>query len=237
MAVLAILTVASCTKKLDLVPTNDLTAEDVYSSPGGYKQSLAKVYAAFALTGNGTNGNGTGGPDIPTQIIRDEGNSDFLRLYWNLQELTTDEAAWTWQNDGGIRGLHELNWSSINPIISGLYYRSFFQISLANEFIRQSTDDKLSSRSISGANADSIRRYKAEVRFLRAYQYWILMDLYANPPFVTEVDAVGTALPKQIQRKDLFAYIEKELKEIEAEMVPARANEYGRADRVLFGPY
>ncbi|HVG13615.1 MAG TPA: RagB/SusD family nutrient uptake outer membrane protein [Chitinophagaceae bacterium] len=231
MVVLVLLTITSCTKKLDLVPTNDLTAEDVYSSPGGYKQSLAKVYAAFALTGNGTNGNGTGSQDIPAQIIRDEGNSDFLRLYWNLQELTTDEAAWTWQNDGGIRGLHELNWSSINPIISGLYYRSFFQISLANEFIRQSTDDILSSRSISGASADSIRKYRAEVRFLRAYQYWILMDLYANPPFVTEVDAVGTALPKQIQRKDLFAYIEKELKEIEVEMVPARANEYGRADQ------
>ena len=28
-----------------------------------------------------------------------------------------------------------------------------------------------------------------EARFLRAYQYWILMDLFANPPFVTEDDA------------------------------------------------
>lgn len=223
--------IASCTKKLELFPTNDLTADDVYATSTGYKQSLAKVYAAFALTGNGTNGNGTGSQDIPPQIIRDEGNSDFLRLYWNLQELTTDEAAWTWQNDGGIRGLHELNWSSINPIVSGLYYRSFFQIALANEFIRQSTDEKLNNRGIAGASADSIRKYRLEVRFLRAYQYWILMDLYANPPFVTEADAVGTALPKQIQRKDLFAYIESELKAIEPEMIAPKANEYGRADQ------
>lgn len=228
---LAVSIFSSCTKDLDVFPTNDLTAEDVYSTSTGYKQSLAKVYGAFALTGNGTNGNGTGSQDIPAQIIRDEGNSDFLRLYWNLQELTTDEAAWTWQNDGGIRGLHELNWSSINPIANGLYYRSFFQIALANEFIRQSTDEKLSSRSITGTSADSIRKYRSEVRFLRAYQYWILMDLYANPPFVTEVDAVGTAIPKQIQRKDLFAYIESELKAIEPEMVAPKANEYGRADQ------
>ena len=75
-----------CTKKLDLVPTNDITADAVYSTPAGYKQALAKVYAAFALTGNS---GGTGNPDISTQIINDEGNSDFLRMYWNLQELTT----------------------------------------------------------------------------------------------------------------------------------------------------
>ena len=62
---------------MDLVPTNDITAQTVYSTPAGYKQALAKVYAAFALTGNT---GGTGNPDIPPQIIADEGNSDFLRL-------------------------------------------------------------------------------------------------------------------------------------------------------------
>src|SRR5882672_370887 len=131
----------NCTKKLDLVPTNDITADAVYATAAGYKQALAKVYGAFALTGNT---GGTGSPDISPQIINDEGNSDFLRLYWNLQELTTDEAAWTWQNDAGIRGLHEMSWSSINPIIGGIYYRAFFQITLCNDFIRQAADDKVS---------------------------------------------------------------------------------------------
>src|SRR5688572_4546168 len=164
------LVIVSCTKKLDLLPTNDITADSVYSTPAGYKMALSKVYAAFALTGNT---GGTGSPDVPPEIISDEGNSDFLRLYWNLQELTTDEAAWTWQNDGGIRGLHEMSWSPINPIINGVYYRAFFQITLANEFIRQCADDRLSARGISGAEADKIRGYKAEARFIRAYQYWV----------------------------------------------------------------
>jgi starch-binding outer membrane protein, SusD/RagB family len=220
--------VASCTKKLDLFPTNDLTPQSVYTTSTGYKQALAKIYAAFALTGNT---GGTGSPDIPTQIIADEGNSDFLRLYWNLQELTTDEASWTWQNDAGVRGLHEMSWSSINPIVSGLYYRSFFQITLANDFIRQATDENLSSRGITGTSADSIRKYRAEARFLRAYQYWILMDLFANPPFLTEKDGIGSVIPKQIQRNELFAYIEQELKEVETELVAPKGNEYGRADQ------
>jgi len=228
------LLLAACTKKLDRLPTNDITAAQAYSTPLGYKEGLAKVYAAFALTGNGSIGNttpGTGNPDIPKEIIADEGNSDFLRLYFNLQELTTDEAAWTWQNDAGIQGLHEMSWSSINPIVDGLYYRSFFQITLCNEFIRQSADAIITGKGFSAATVDSIRHYRAEARLLRAYQYWVQMDLFANPPFATEKDAIGTFIPKQISRKDLFNYVESELKSVDSGLVAPRANEYGRADQ------
>ena len=228
IAVTCLVGLASCSKKLDLVPTNDITAAEVYSTPAGYKQALAKVYAAFALTGNT---GGTGNPDISPQIISDEGNSDFLRLYFNLQELTTDEAAWTWQGDAGIQGLHEMSWSSINAIVDGLYYRCFFQITLCNDFIRQSNDAAVSGRGITGADAANIRNYRAEARFLRAYQYWVLMDLYANPPFVDENTPIATAIPKQIQRKDLFNYIESELKGADSSLVAPRQNEYGRADQ------
>ncbi|TAD85240.1 MAG: RagB/SusD family nutrient uptake outer membrane protein [Bacteroidetes bacterium] len=228
LSALALLTMAGCTKKLDLLPVNDITAETVYRNPQGYRQALAKVYMAIATTGNS---GGTGSPDIPSQIISDEGNSDFLRLYWNLQELTTDEAAWTWQNDAGIRGLKEMSWSNINPIVNGLYYRSFFQITLCNDFIRQCSDANLSRRGIAGADAETIRRYKEEARFLRAYQYWVLMDLFGNPPFVTENDVIGSGIPKQTNRKALFEYIESELKAIEVTLAPARSNEYPRVEQ------
>ena len=223
----ASLFITGCTK-LDLTPTNDLIADNVYTSAAGYKQSLAKVYGAFALTGNAS----VGQPDIPTEIIKDEGNSDFLRLYWNLQELTTDEAVWSWQSDGGILGLHELGWSSTNSIINGLYYRSYFQITLCNDFINQSSDDNLSKRGITGADADQVRRFRAEARFIRAFQYSVLMDLYGNVPLVTETTEIGgKELPKKIARKDLFTYVESELKAIESDLVAPKANEYGRADQ------
>ena len=119
--VCAIGMLATSCNKLDLVPTNDLTADKVYTSAAGYKQSLAKVYGAFALTGNAS----VGQPDIPVEIIKDEGNSDFLRLYWNLQELTTDEAVWSWQNDAGIQGLHEMSWSSIRLLMVYITVRFF----------------------------------------------------------------------------------------------------------------
>ncbi len=219
---------ASCTKKLDQKPQTGTTAAQLYTSVAGYKSSLAKVYAAFALTGN--NG-GTGDPDLSTQVIADEGNSDFLRLYFNMQELSTDEAAWSWEGDAGIQGLHEMSWGSTNSIINGLYYRSWFQIVLANDFISQCSDANLASRNLTGASADSIRIFKAEARFLRAYQYWVLMDLFGDPPFVTDAQVVGAYIPKQIKRADLFNYIESDLKGADSTLMAPKTNEYGRADQ------
>lgn len=221
-------TMAACTKKLDLVPTNDIGPDDVYKTSMGYTQSIAKVYGAMALTGN--NG-GSGSADISSLIINDEGNSDFLRMYWYLQCLTTDEAGWTYHGNTDPLGIHQMTWSSVNQTVAGLYFRSYFQITLANEFIRQASDENLAKRNISGASADTIRKYKAEARFLRAYQYWVLMDLFANVPLVTENDKIGGDLPKQVMRKDLFTYIESELKALETELAAARTNLYGRADQ------
>ena len=90
----------SCTKYPNLKPTNDVTSETVYSTPMGYKQVLAKVYGSFALTGNqGPAGNG----DV--QGI-DEGFSDFYRLFWKAQELSTDEAVISW-GDVGIQDRYQ----------------------------------------------------------------------------------------------------------------------------------
>ena len=213
----------ACTNKLDLLPTNDITAAQVYSTAAGYKQAFAKVYGAFATTGN----QGENSGDI--QGI-DPGFSDFFRLFWKAQELPTDEAVIGW-GDAGLPDFHNMNWSANNPFLKGLYYRSFYQITVANDFIRQSSDAKLAERGISGADADNIRKYRAEARFLRAYQYWALLDLFGRPAFVTDADALGATLPKQATKADLFNYIKSELEAIEPLLPAPKTNEYGRADR------
>lgn len=225
---LSLLVLSGCEKKLDLVAKNELTADQVYATPQGYTQAMAKVYGAMALTGNS---GGAGSPDISSQIISDEGNSDFLRMLWYLQCLSTDEAGWTYANNTDPIGIHQMTWSSVNQTVAGLYYRCYFLITLANDFIRQSTDAKLAERNISGGDADKIRLYRNEARFLRAYMYWVLMDMFANVPFADETALIGVGLPQQIKRADLFAWIETELKAIETLLAEPRTNEYGRADK------
>lgn len=218
--------IASCTKDLDLQPLNANTSEKQYATVDGYKQVLAKVYGSYSLVSS----TGVGNSDINIAGITDAGTTDFIRAYWNLQELTTDEAICAW-NDANLQSFHNLNWTSSNVLINALYARSLYQITVCNELIRESADDKIASRGFKAGDAASIRQFRAEARFLRAYQYWVLMDLFGNPPFVTEKDPIGKYIPPQIKRADLFAYIESELKAIDAELVPARQNEYGRADQ------
>ncbi|RYZ62847.1 MAG: RagB/SusD family nutrient uptake outer membrane protein [Chitinophagaceae bacterium] len=221
----------SCKKTLDLTPTNGVTVDIAYSTPEGYKQGFAKLYGAFALTGNG---GPSGQPDIDPATI-DEGNSDFLRMFWNVQELSTDEAidnaSWNGNTDAGLHDFHNMNWSAGNRMLLGLYARSAYQILLCNEFMRQASDANLARRGIGGAEAQTIKSYLPEARFLRAFQYWVLMDCFGNPSFATENDAIGSVMPKQIKRAELFSYIESELKDIATSLPAPRTNEYGRADQ------
>lgn len=214
-------TLSSCKKDLNLSPTNDITSDVAYSTPAGYKQVLAKIYASYATT----SGSGSGNSDLGGI---DAGTSDFIRLYWNAQELPTDEGLCVW-NDPGVYDLNYSTFTSDNILLRGLYTRSLYQITVANEFLRESTPEKLASRNISGSDATDIEAYRAEARFLRAYQYWVLMDLFGNPPFITEDNAIGKVSPQQIKRADLFNYVESELLAVEPLLL--QAPEYGRASR------
>ncbi|MCP9200957.1 RagB/SusD family nutrient uptake outer membrane protein [Gramella sp. GC03-9] len=215
----------SCEDQLDLQPEdNRLTAEASFEDPDAYKQFLAKLYAGLAISGQ------EGPAGQPDLVGLDEGFSQYLRLYWKLQELTTDEAVIGW-NDGTIKDLHNQNWTSGNEFIRTMYSRIMYQVAQANEFLRQTTPEKLDSRGVESSLRNDIEDFRAEARFLRALSYYHALDLFGNPPFVTEEDPIGAFLPEQIQRAELFDYIEGELLDIESTIVAANQNEYGRADQ------
>jgi len=223
LAVFVILLSVSCLDDLDRFPVNANSADDVYKSFAGYKSVLAKVYGAYATPLNegpaGYYDNSSGA------------EGDFLRAYYNMQSLTTEEGITTW-TDAGLHDLNFMTWSANNPFISGLYSRSFYQIALVNEFLRESADNKLANRGITKEDElKEIQYFRAEVRFLRAFQYWVLIDLFGNPSFVDENSPVGKFFPPQIQRKDLFVFIESELLDLQNKLKAARTNEYGRADQ------
>ena len=228
MAFMLLIVLASCTKKLDLVPTNDLSNDKVFATPQGYKQALAKVYGVMLTTGS----QGAESGDLPSQIINDAGNSDFFRNMWYLQCLSTDEAGWTYHGNTDPIGIHQMNWTSQNFSVKCSYYRSYYAITLANNFIIESSDANLAKRGITGKDADDIKNYKNEARFIRAFHYWLLMDLFGNPPLVKEDVPIGSkSFPKQVGRPALFSYIETELKDLATILPTPKTNEYGRIDQ------
>jgi hypothetical protein len=222
MAILSAGMLTSCLGDLDRFPQNDTTSEVVYSTFDGTKEALAKIYGAYTLSGQK-------GPDgSPDVAGLDEGsNADFLRCWFNHQEMPTDEAHCLW-GDKGVSELNSINFiagSDGAPFTLGLYDKCILQIMYANEFLRNTSGREY------GANQQEVNYFCGEARFLRAFAYWVLMDEFGNPPFVTEKDALG-AMPNQIERADLFNYIESELLDLinNNGLKAAKTNEYGRAD-------
>jgi hypothetical protein len=216
---------ASCQDDLDLKPEDTReTSASVFKDPGSYQLFMAKLYAGLSLSGQ------QGPAGQPDLAGLDEGFSNYMRLYFMMQELPTDEAVIGW-NDGTIADLHAQNWTSGNEFIRTMYSRIMYQVALTNEFLRQTEAGVLDSRGVDGELRTEIGQYRAEARFLRALSYYHAMDLFGNPPFVTEESPIGAFLPEQIQRADLFTYIETELLDIEDDIIAPRENQYGRADR------
>lgn len=221
VTLLLLLLGAACTDTL-VEPKSTITDANVFNDPGSYRAFLAKVYAGLAVSGQQ---GAAGQPDI--QGI-DEGFSQYLRLLWEAQELPTDEAVIGW----GDVGLPEMNtqlWAASNSFVVAMYYRVFFQVGMANEFLRQTTDAKLDERGESTQLRAQIQQYRAEARFLRALSYWHGIDLFGGIPLVTEEDALGSTPPEQSTRAEIFDFIVSELQEIRSNLPQLGASNYGRA--------
>ncbi|MDN6309379.1 MAG: RagB/SusD family nutrient uptake outer membrane protein [Flavobacteriaceae bacterium] len=203
----------SCHDDLNQTPIDpdSTTEEDVFANADQAKGALAKLYASLALTGQQ---GPAGQPDISGI---DEGFSQYSRMLFNLNELTTDHAIVGW-GDPGLPDLHGLSWSSGNDFTEAMYYRLAQEVSFTNSFI--SNAEALSD--------DTVDQFIAEARFLRAFTYYNLMDLYGNVPLTTEI---STDLPEQASREEIFNFVEEELLEIQEQMAESGSNEYGRVDR------
>ena len=216
--------VAACTDTTEL-PITTISDTNYFNDPSSYRAFLARIYAGLAVSGQqGPAGN----PDIKGI---DEGFSQYLRLYWEAQELPTDEAVLAW-GDVGIPELNTQLWASSNTMIVAMYYRVAFQVSLVNEFLRQTTDEKLAERNVSPDLQASIHVFRAEARFLRALSYWHGIDLFGNIPLVTEADPIGAFAPPQSTRQAIFDFLVSELNAMQADL-PAAAGQatYGRATK------
>lgn len=195
----------ACVHNLDVVP-NDPNNIQYFDQNGVF----TKIYATLATTGqSGPDGNG----DVEGI---DEGVSAFVRMIFELNEFPTDEGWWIWGGDAGLPDLRVISWTAVNPLISGIYYRLYFDISLCNHFLEHATTD--------GDGAAQIE----EVRFIRALNYYYLLDMFGSVPFTLEV---SEAPKPQYTRVQLYEWLETELKDLETKLPAKRLNDY-RVDKV-----
>lgn len=193
------LTMSSCIGDLDVLPLNetDKTAEQAYQTLEDFEMGLAYIYGSFSLVSQ----NDPGTSDIS---VSDAGQSELIRQIVILNEMSADVLKCTW-GDSYVTETQNASWTSTgNAATIAVYTRCMVTVTRANEFLKQSAS----------SNIEGVAGLRAEARFLRAYAYYLLMDLYGNPPFATEENIGGTLMPTQIGRSALFDWIESELVEL-----------------------
>ena len=196
----------SCVNDLDVTPIDPNLSTEV-SLDGLF----LKCYANLALPGNG---GANGDSDIDGY---DGGTAGFIRQLWNSNELPTDESICCW-GDPGIAGFNFNQYDASHPMMHMYYYRLTTGINYCNSYLNEV-----------GEGGDAQKR--AEVRWVRALQYYMLMDAFGNIPFTENLSK-----PSQITRKEAYDWIEKELLAIEPDLMDAKAMKstddgYGRATK------
>ena len=191
----------------------------------------SKCYAGLIMEGN------DGKADF---TIDDDGKSTLLRNLFNFNEVPTDEAI-CWWSDGGIADVGYNKFDPGNATLKNLYYRLMSNISYENHFL-----------SLDAAKAETTKY--AEVRVLRAYSYFLMLDFFGDPTFIDKISAEtprqahaynekfeeGKSYTRaellQMGREFLFNWVENELLAAEPDLLEAKPEtdsdpDYGRIDK------
>jgi len=130
---------------------------------------------------------------------------------WLLQELTADQFVWTQKGRHGYDGgdwirLHGHAWNADQGQINGAWVGPYQGIGQVNIILKDVTN--LNYASLGLPESDKAQ-HMSELRTLRAWFYTFLLDFFRNVPLSEDAETVkGQSTPQEI-----FAYIEKELKE------------------------
>ncbi|QDW26427.1 RagB/SusD family nutrient uptake outer membrane protein [Pedobacter sp. KBS0701] len=136
--------------------------------------------------------------------------------WWRLAELSADQLAWPTKGPHGEDGgkwkrLHYHTWTVDEGGINNAWSLMYGGVGFCNDAI-----GNIEKRDIAqmGITQEEKNGYVAELKLLRAFHYLKLMDLFGNIPIATDlVDPSNPVLPNTTARKDVFTFIEKEIKD------------------------
>ena len=205
-----LLSALGCTD-LTETPTSAITPENFYRNEGEVLGGLAAVYAQMRGVTND---------------------------YWDATEVSSDEIivpirGGDWNDGGQWLQLDGQTWTASNRAsgpITGAWSSSFTGIARANVLL-----DALDRVDVPNEAA-----IVAELRTLRGFYYYLLMDMFGGVPIVTDIEI--KARPRAT-RPEVFAFIESELNDARTDLPdrwPDASNgrlTKGAADAILASMY
>lgn len=220
------LTLTSCDESmlLDIFnPDGGAQVEDIYGAEiDTYSATITKIYEALSKH------------DVYNDIVCfDVGAAQLTRAFFVCQEQTTDACKCAWGNDAWHRAMNTNTWTDAdNDAIFGVFFRTMQSIASCNEFLRQTTDEKLKARGVDNDVKAKIQEFRAEARMIRALNYWMAMDIFGDVPLVT-ADSKKFDLKNRVPAAEVYQFIVDELEMLasDASMLPAARSNYPRMDK------
>lgn len=220
------LTLTSCDESMLLGifnPDGGAQVEDIYGAEiDTYSATITKIYEALSKH------------DVYNDIVCfDVGAAQLTRAFFVCQEQTTDACKCAWGNDTWHRAMNTNTWTDAdNDAIFGVFFRTMQSIASCNEFLRQTTDEKLKARGVDNDVKAKIQEFRAEARMIRALNYWMAMDIFGDVPLVT-ADSKKFDLKNRVPAAEVYQFIVDELEMLasDASMLPAARSNYPRMDK------
>ena len=195
----------SCEDQLDIEQKGVISSENFYQTDADAEAALVAAYEGFMCNVVGRNHDG-GGPGIytPYKIITNMCGDDVLYASGNY-------------GDHEFSGmLNEFRYDAEAEVPKFMYtglYLSVYTCNLVTDHFQNAADTPVKKRCV------------AEARVLRAFDYFLLANLWDNPPFIDHVLA-GTDLPyncnkdpeNPMDHKQLIQWVAKECEEAAADL-------------------
>ena len=195
----------SCEDQLDIEQKGVIPSDKFYQTDADAEAALVAAYEGFMCNVVGRNHDG-GGPGIytPYKIITNMCGDDVLYASGNY-------------GDHEFSGmLNEFRYDAEAEVPKFMYtglYLSVYTCNLVTDHFQKAADTPVKKRCV------------AEARVLRAFDYFLLANLWNNPPFIDHVLA-GTDLPyncnkdpeNPMDHKQLIQWVAKECEEAAADL-------------------
>lgn len=198
--VMAVVSLTACVHNLNTKPIDPNS-----STSFNQDRMFTKCYSCMAVIGQSDPG---GDSDVEDM---DAGMSGFYRTIWYCNDLTTDEAFWIW-DDPESRGLPTTNWTGSSDMIRGIYTRLNLNIKYCNHYLKYASRE----------SEEDLNRI-AEVRWIRAFHVFYLMDMYLYAPLITEE---SSEYPHFLPRHEIYEWLVKELQDVITLLPAQRVEKY-----------
>ena len=198
--VMAVVGLTACVHNLNTKPIDPNS-----STSFNQDRMFTKCYSCMAVIGQSDPG---GDSDVEDM---DPGMSGFYRTIWYCNDLTTDEAFWIW-DDAESRGLPTTDWTGSSDMIRGIYTRLNLNIKYCNHYLKYASRE----------SEEDLNRI-AEVRWIRAFHVFYLMDMYLYAPLITEE---SSEFPHFLPRHEIYEWLVTELQDVITLLPAQRVEKY-----------